>query len=51
MKFVLAVAIQIFLGLILMWGMIQAVHGSYWVLSTGALVYFVLLVRHGCASH
>jgi hypothetical protein len=51
MKFALAVLIQVFLGLFLMWGMIQAVQGSYWVLLVGSLGYLVLLIRNGCTAH
>ena len=51
MKFTMAIIIQVLLGLFLMWGMIQAVTGSYWLLIAGLLVYLVLLVRTGCATH
>ncbi|MCU0786726.1 MAG: hypothetical protein MUC91_00810 [Verrucomicrobia bacterium] len=51
MKFVMAVVVQVLLGLFLMWGMIQAVHGSFWLLIAGFLAYLVLFVRTGCASH
>lgn len=51
MKFVMAVLIQLFLGLFLMWGMIQAVQGSYWILLAGSLGYLVLLIRNGCVVH
>ena len=51
MKFVMAMVVQILLGLFLMWGMIQAVQGSLWLLIAGFAAYLVLLVRTGCASH
>ncbi len=51
MKFVLAVILQVLLGLFLMWGMIQAVTGSFWLLAAGVLAYLVLFTRAGCATH
>ena len=39
------------LGVFLMWGMLQAVGGSYWILATATLAYLVLFTRAGCASH
>lgn len=51
MKFVMAVFIQVLLGLFLMWGMIQAVTGNFWLLLVSAAVYLVLFARAGCAAH
>ena len=51
MKFVMAVIVQSLLGLLLMWGIIQATHGSYWLLVVGFLAYLVVFVRAGCATH
>ena len=51
MKFVLAIIVQLLLGLFLMWGMIQAVQGSFWILAASCLVYLVIFTRTGCASH
>ena len=51
MKFVAAVVIQVLLGLFLMWGMIQAVQGSYWLLAAGSMVYLALFTRMGCQTH
>lgn len=51
MKFVAAILVQLLLGLFLMWGMIQAVQGSYWILGASCLVYLAIFTRAGCASH
>lgn len=51
MKFVMAIVVQVLLGLFLMWGMIQAVQGNYWLLITGFAAYLVVFTRAGCASH
>lgn len=51
MKFVMAIVVQLLLGLFLMWGMIQAVGGSYWLLIAGSLAYLVVFARAGCTAH
>lgn len=51
MKLLLAIIVQIILGLFLMWGMIQAIQGSYWILTAALVVYLAIFVRAGCASH
>lgn len=51
MKFALALVAQITLGLFLMWGMIHAVQGSYWILAAASAVYLAIFVRAGCATH
>lgn len=51
MKFAMAIGVQVILGLFLMWGMIQAVQGSYWMLAAASVVYLSIFVRAGCASH
>jgi len=51
MKFVMAVIVQSLLGLLLTWGILQAVHGSYWLLIAGTLAYIVVFARAGCATH
>lgn len=51
MKFFVAAVAQVLLGLFLMWGILQAVQGSYWLLITGALAYSVAFVRTGCLTH
>lgn len=51
MKFVLAVVVQILMGLFLMWGMIHAVQGSVGLLIAGVLAYLIVFIRAGCAAH
>lgn len=51
MKFVMAVTIQILLGLFLMCGLIQAATGNFWLLTAAIVIYLALFVRTGCASH
>ncbi|MGN6554734.1 MAG: hypothetical protein ACTHLW_13580 [Verrucomicrobiota bacterium] len=36
------------MALILGWGILQAVHGSYWLLAGGFLGYLALLGKIGC---
>jgi len=47
MKFVMAVIVQSLLGLLLTWGILQAVHGSYWLLIAGTLAYIVVFLALG----
>lgn len=51
MKFLVAVLVQLLMGLFLMWGIIQAVHGSFWLLIVGLLAYLLMFARVGCVSH
>jgi hypothetical protein len=51
MKFVLAIIVHVLLGLFLMWGMIQAVQGNWWILIASCVVYLAIFTRAGCASH
>ena len=51
MKLLAAVIVHILMGLFLMWGIIQAVHGSFWLLIVGVLAYLLVFARAGCASH
>jgi len=51
MRFLAAVIVQILMGLFLIWGILQAVHGSLWLLVVGVLAYLLVFARAGCASH
>jgi hypothetical protein len=51
MKFFVATLVQVFMGLFLMWGILQSVQGSYWLLTTGLLAYGVAFIRTGCLTH
>ncbi|MCU0771726.1 MAG: hypothetical protein MUE94_08170 [Verrucomicrobia bacterium] len=51
MKFAMAMIVHLLMGFFLMWGILQAVHGSYWLLSAGVLSYLVMFFRVGCAAH
>jgi hypothetical protein len=51
MKFILAIVIQLLMGFALMWGIIQAVHGSFWLLIVASLAYLAVFTRVGCVSH
>jgi hypothetical protein len=47
-KFFIAVAAYLVMGVILCAGILQAVHGSYWLLGFSVLGYLVLLGLVGC---
>lgn len=51
MKLLVAIIVQMLLGLLLVCGILQAVHGSLWLLIIGALAYLVVFARAGCATH
>jgi hypothetical protein len=36
------------MGLLISWGILHAVHGSYWLLIVGVLIYLGLLTKFGC---
>lgn len=51
MRFIWAIVVYLLIGLVLGVGILHAVHGSYWLLIAGAVVYLLLFVRFGCAHH
>ena len=48
MKFAAAVLVNLIIALVLVWGILQAVHGHYGLLIGGALAYIVALGKIGC---
>lgn len=48
MKFALAMLVHLVIGLVLVWGIILAVTGNYWLLMGGFLAYLIALIRFGC---
>jgi hypothetical protein len=48
MRFLGAIAAYLFMAIVLGWGILQAVHGSYWLLGASLLAYLVALLRIGC---
>ena len=51
MKFAAAMLTHVLMGLVLVWGILQAVHGNYWLLIAATLAYLVAFARIGCSSH
>ncbi len=50
MKFLLALIVYLIIGVVLGWGMLQAVHGSPWLLLVAFIAYAVAFARLGCLS-
>jgi hypothetical protein len=48
MKFFAAIFAYVVIALILCWGILQAVHGSYWLLIIGTLGYLGMMIKFGC---
>jgi len=48
MKFVAGLFVYLFIAFVLAWGILQAVHGHYWLLGVGALGYILALSKIGC---
>jgi len=48
MKFALAIFAYLVIGAILGWGILMAVHGSYWLLIVSFLAYAVSFGKLGC---
>jgi hypothetical protein len=42
---------MVLMGLILVWGIALAAHGSPWLLVVGAILFFLAFVRIGCLGH
>jgi len=51
MKFSLAIIVYLIIGVVLGVGILQAVHGSYWLVIAGAVAYVVAFARIGCVHH
>jgi hypothetical protein len=51
MKFTLAIVVYLVIGLILGWGILAAVHGSYWLLIASFVGYLLAFARIGCSHH
>jgi hypothetical protein len=48
MKFLGAIIAYAVMAWILGWGILQAVHGSYWLLIFGVVGYLALFAKLGC---
>jgi len=48
MKFFLAIVAYLVIGLVLGWGILLAVKGSFWLLVVGFIAYVVAFGRIGC---
>ena len=48
MKFLGAIFAYAAMAFILGWGILQAVHGHYWLLTIGFLGYMAMLIKLGC---
>ena len=48
MKFMLAIITYLVIGLVLSWGILQAVKGEPWLLIIGFLAYVLAFARLGC---
>ena len=48
MKFVLAIAAYLLIGLVLAWGILLAVRGDPWLLIVGFLAYAIAFAKLGC---
>ena len=48
MKLFSAVLVYLIMGLILGWGMLLAVKGSWWFLVAGILSYIIVVAKFGC---
>ncbi len=48
MKFVLAIAAYLVIGLLLGWGILLTVKGQPWLLIVGFLAYLLAFARLGC---
>ena len=51
MKLIGAIGAYVVIGLVLMWGIILAVGGNYWLLGVSALLYTIAFARIGCSTH
>jgi hypothetical protein len=51
MKFTLAVVVYVLIGLVLSWGILALMKGSYWLLIVGLVAYVVAFARIGCSNH
>ena len=48
MKFFAVVLAYLLIAFVLSWGILQAVHGHYWLLGVGVLAYVLAFSKLGC---
>ncbi|HEU5125715.1 MAG TPA: hypothetical protein VFW05_16810 [Verrucomicrobiae bacterium] len=48
MKFLGSIIAYGAMALLIGWGILHAVHGSYWLLIVGTIVYLGMLTKFGC---
>ncbi len=51
MKFILATAVYLLMGLVLAWGILLMMGGNPWLLIVAGLAYLIAFSKIGCASH
>ncbi len=51
MKFTLALVVYLLMGLVLGWGILLVMKGSYWFLIAGLIAYLIAFARFGCTEH
>ncbi|MHC1766405.1 MAG: hypothetical protein AB9869_19245 [Verrucomicrobiia bacterium] len=51
MKFTLALVVYLLMGLVLGWGILLVMKGSYWFLIAGLIAYLIAFARFGCTGH
>jgi len=48
MNFLLAIIAYLVIGAVLVWGILAAVGGNYWVIIAGFLAYVIVFGKVGC---
>jgi hypothetical protein len=48
MKFLGSILVYLMIGLILGWGILEVMHGKFWLLGVGVVAYIVAFAVWGC---
>src|SRR6478672_7824544 len=48
MNFFLSIIAYLVIGFVLTWGILSAMHGTWWVLAAGVMIYVLVFARVGC---
>ena len=48
MNLLLSIIAYLVIGIVLGWGVLSAVHGSWWLLAAGFIIYVLIFARIGC---
>jgi len=51
MKFTLSFVVYVLIAAVLGWGILLAVHGSFWLLIASVAFYVLAFARIGCMHH